>query len=113
MRIAVDFDGTVVTHEYPKIGKPIPQAIEVLKELHQAGHTLILWTYRYGDTLQEAIDYCEENGLQFYAYNANEPNEKWVEGKSRLIEADTYIDDRNLGGLRNWTEVREHFLSKK
>ena len=111
MRIAVDFDGTIVEHEYPKIGKPIPGAIEVLKELKAAGHHLILWTYRYGDTLQLAIDYCEENGLGFYAYNANEPDEDWSEGMARLIKADVYIDDRNIGGLPDWQDVRKQLLS--
>lgn len=33
MIIAVDFDGTIVTHEYPKIGKEIPFAIDTLKRL--------------------------------------------------------------------------------
>ncbi len=112
MRIAVDFDGTIVEHEYPKIGKAIPGAIDVLKELKAAGHDLILWTYRYGNTLQEAVDYCEEQGLTFYAVNANEPDEEWKEGMARLIKADVFIDDRNVGGLPDWNSVREHFLKK-
>ena len=35
MVIAIDFDGTIVTHEYPKIGKPIPFAIQTLKKLQK------------------------------------------------------------------------------
>ena len=66
MTIAVDFDGTIVTHEYPRIGKPIPFAIETLKRLQQEGHhQLILWTCREGELLQEAIDYCAAKGLEF------------------------------------------------
>ena len=66
MTIAVDFDGTIVTHEYPNIGKPIPFAIETLKKLQQEGHhQLILWTCREGELLQEAIDYCASKGLEF------------------------------------------------
>ena len=60
MVIAVDFDGTIVEHEYPAIGKPIPFAIETLLQLQKDKHKLILWTVREGDLLQEAIDYCEE-----------------------------------------------------
>ena len=61
MTIAVDFDGTIVTHAYPEIGKPIPFAIDTLKKLQQEGHhQLILWTCREGELLQEAIDYTIE-----------------------------------------------------
>ena len=59
MIIAIDFDGTIVEHEYPKIGKPIPFAIETLLHLQKDGHILILWTVRDSDSLQEAIDYCK------------------------------------------------------
>ncbi len=107
MIISVDFDGTIVEHAFPKIGKAIPHAIEVLKELQADGYRLILWTYRHGRTLDDAKSYCKENGLDFYAYNANEPGEVFANGMSRLIEADVYIDDRNIGGLYNWTEVKE------
>src|SRR5690606_1858850 len=101
MVIAVDFDGTIVEHEYPAIGKPIPFAIETLLQLQKDKHKLILWTVREGDLLQEAIDYCEERGLYFYAANANYPGED--RGKaSRKLEADLFIDDPNLGGLPDW-----------
>jgi hypothetical protein len=103
MVIAVDFDGTIVEHEYPKIGKPIPFALDVLKKLQQEEHhKLILWTMREGKLLQEAIDYCEKNGLKFYAHNKNYPEEELQEGDVRKIGADVYIDDRNIGGLLDW-----------
>ncbi len=110
MRIAVDFDGTIVEHQYPRIGRPIPNAIEVLKKLQAAGHTLIMWTYRHGDTLQDAVEYCKGQGVNFYAVNANEPNEEWQEGMSRLIDADVFIDDRNVGGLMLWQEAEKQLL---
>jgi phosphoglycolate phosphatase-like HAD superfamily hydrolase len=110
MTIAVDFDGTIVEHEYPKIGKPIEGAIDVLLKLQEAGHKLILWTYRYGEHLNDAIEYCEKNGIQLYAVNASEPNEEWKPGKSRLIKADVFIDDRNIGGLVPWKEIEKHIL---
>lgn len=37
MVIAVDFDGTVVTHRYPQIGVDI-KAVPVLKKIVDAGH---------------------------------------------------------------------------
>ena len=73
MIIAVDFDGTIVEHKYPEIGRELPFAIETLKKLQQERHRLILWSVREGKLLQEAVDFCRERGL-----------------------------DRNLGGLPEW-----------
>lgn len=101
MVIAVDFDGTIVEHKYPKIGKPIPFAIETLKQLKADGHMLLMWTVREGELLQEAIDYVESNGIPFYAYNKNYPEED-VLSASRKLNADIFIDDRNVGGLPDW-----------
>jgi hydroxymethylpyrimidine pyrophosphatase-like HAD family hydrolase len=67
--IAVDFDGTIVEDEYPKIGKPIIFAFDTLKKLQEKGHRLILWTYRKGKALDEAVEFCKQNGIIFYAVN--------------------------------------------
>ena len=92
MTIAVDFDGTIVEHEYPKIGKPIPFAIDVLKKLqYEDHHMLILWTVREGTLLDEAVEYCKNKGLEFYAVNKNFPEETLEPGISRKIVADIYI----------------------
>lgn len=101
MVIAVDFDGTIVEHEYPKIGRPIPFAIETLLQLQHEGHTLLLWSVREGRLLQEAVEYCESKGLKFYAANKNYPEEDRSKS-SRKLNADLFIDDRNLGGLPDW-----------
>lgn len=66
MIIAVDFDGTIVEHKYPEIGRELPFAIETLKKLQQERHRLILWSVREGKLLQEAVDFCRERGLEFY-----------------------------------------------
>lgn len=105
MNVAIDFDGTLVEHQYPKIGKQIPGAFNALHKLKLAGHKLILWTYRHGDLLQQAVDYCEEQGIFFDAINQNYKNEELVNINQRLINADVFIDDRNLGGLPNWDDV--------
>lgn len=101
MIIAVDFDGTIVEHEYPKIGRPVPFAIDTLLSLQKDGHILILWTVRDGALLQEAIDYCAKKGLTFYAANKNYPEEDPIKA-SRKLTADLFIDDRNVGGLPDW-----------
>ena len=106
MVIAVDFDGTIVEHKYPKIGKTQLFAFETLKELQKQGHKLILWTYRSGKELDEAVNFCKQNGIEFYAINSNYPEEKFEDGKiSRKIYADIYIDDRNIGGFLGWSKI--------
>ena len=65
MTIAVDFDGTIVEHRYPKIGEEIPFATETLKILAQERHKLILWTVREGELLEEAIEWCRQTGSLF------------------------------------------------
>ena len=75
MTIAVDFDGTIVTHEYPKIGEELPFATETLKMLIKEHHKLILWTVREGALLDEAVNWCRERGVEFYAINKDYPEE--------------------------------------
>jgi hydroxymethylpyrimidine pyrophosphatase-like HAD family hydrolase len=103
--IAVDFDGTIVEDAYPKIGKPQLFAFDTLKKLQEQGHRLILWTYRSGDKLEEAIAFCKTNGIHFYAINHSFPEEEYSNDISRKINADVFIDDRNIGGFIGWGEV--------
>jgi hydroxymethylpyrimidine pyrophosphatase-like HAD family hydrolase len=109
MKIAVDFDGTIVEHAYPAIGKEKLFAFQVLKELQKRGFLLILWTYRTGKELDEAVEYCRNNGIEFYAVNKNYPEEVLDETVSRKINADIYIDDKNLGGFHDWSETWQIF----
>ena len=103
--IAVDFDGTIVEDAYPRIGKPILFAFETLKKLQSEGHRLILWTYRCGHRLDEAVKFCEDNGIHFYAVNSSFPEEEYTNEVSRKINADLFIDDRNIGGFYGWGEI--------
>ena len=104
MKIAVDFDGTIVEDRYPSIGKPVPYAIETLLELQKKGHILLLWTAREGRVLNEAVEYCRSKGLEFYSVNGASPAEEAPSGPRKVI-ADVYIDDRNLGGLPDWATI--------
>ena len=114
MIIAVDFDGTIVTHEYPKIGKERPFAIATLKRIQEEGeHQLILWTVREGELLQEAVDFCRERGLEFYAINSNYPEETPEHNAPRKLVADLWIDDRNLGGIPDWGVIYQMIKSGK
>lgn len=104
--IAIDFDGTIVEDNYPKIGEERLFAFETLKRLQKDGHRLILWTYRAGSKLRDAVNFCKENGIEFYAVNCSFPGEKFnPENESRKINADLFIDDRNLGGVKGWGEI--------
>lgn len=108
MKIAVDFDGTIVEHKYPEIGKPLLFAFETLKELQKQQHELILWTYRAGKELDEAVEFCRKYGIEFYAINKNFPEEEFDEATiSRKINADVFIDDRNVGGFLGWSKIWE------
>jgi len=106
LKIAVDFDGTIVEHKYPEIGKEILFALHTLRALQEQGHQLILWTYRSGKELDDAVEYCRRNGVEFYAINSSYPEEEFDEDyDSRKIDADIFIDDRNIGGLPPWGEI--------
>lgn len=106
MKIAVDFDGTIVEHRYPAIGEEKLFAFETLKQLQKLGHQLILWTYRHGKELNEAVDYCKKHGIEFYAVNKSYPEEEFDSGEmSRKLDVDLFIDDRNIGGFPGWSEI--------
>lgn len=109
-KIAVDFDGTIVENAYPGIGKPIIFAFETLKKLQEKGFRLVLWTYRHGKTLDEAVAFCAEHGVEFYAINQSFPEEVDASGVSRKINADIFIDDRNIGGLPDWGLIYQELM---
>lgn len=94
MYIAIDFDGTCVTHEYPHIGKDIG-AIPVLKKLIENGHDLILNTMRSGKELSAAVTWFHNNGIELYGVNVNPSQRSWTE--SPKVYAHLYIDDAALG----------------
>ena len=107
MTNAVDFDGTIVEDQYPKIGPEKPFAIETLKMLIKDRHRLILWTVREGEALEEAVNWCRERGVEFYAVNRDYPEETVQNNQyfSRKLKVDKFIDDRNLGGLPDWGTI--------
>lgn len=113
MVIAVDFDGTIVKHKFPAIGKEIPYAIKTLKLFQEKGHKLILWTYRAGKDLDAAVEFCRKRGLVFHAVNNNFDGEDFDNTYSRKIYADIYIDDRNILGIPDWKKMYELILEKE
>lgn len=126
MKIAIDFDGTCVSHEFPKVGNDIG-AIPVLKELVKNGHKLILYTMRsngqeLGDVLDDAINWFKENDIELYSIQKDIDQEKWT--SSNKCYSELYIDDAALGcplkfnesiSSRNyvdWDKVKEFLFLK-
>ena len=98
MYIAIDFDGTIVDHRFPDIGRPAPEAIKWIKRFRDAGATLILWTMRSdnqssGNVLTEAVNFCKTNGIKFDF--VNEHPQDWT--TSPKAYAHVYIDDAAFG----------------
>ena len=98
---AIDFDMTIAYTQYPKIIKPLPYAIEVLRVLTKdPNSTLILWTCREGKTLQDALDFCELYGIKFDYVNENcKRNLDLFKVDCRKVSADVYIDDHSYQGI--------------
>ena len=93
MIIAIDFDGTCVTHEYPKIGKDIG-AVDTLRALVAKGHKLMLWTMRCNKELEEAMEWFDQNEISLWSVNEN-PTQNWTTSPKQY--AHLYIDDTAIG----------------
>lgn len=99
--VAIDFDGTIVVHKYPRIGAPAPGAFRWLKRFQELGARLILYTMR-GDgragepnLLSEAVEFCRANGVEFWAVNHNPEQHTWT--ASPKVYAHAYVDDAAVG----------------
>ena len=115
MTIAIDFDGTIVEHRYPEIGPERPFATETLRMLIRDRHQLILWTVREGRLLDEAVEWCRQRGVEFWAVNRDFPEENIERNEhfSRKLKVDLFIDDRNLGGLPDWGTIYQMVSQKR
>jgi hypothetical protein len=119
--VCIDFDGTLVTHDYPEVGKELAGSVETCKELIKNGHQLILWTMRSGKELQDAVQWCFEKGITLTGVNKNPTQESWT--ASPKAYASIYIDDLSLGcplifdpsyhsrPYVDWTRVREALVN--
>ena len=101
---AVDFDGTLCDNWWPNIGPANYELINVLKSARKAGIALILWTCREGELLEQALQWCRDQGLEFDAANENLPEViAAYEQNPRKISATLYLDDRAVHiDRRDW-----------
>ena len=94
---AIDFDGVLARSLYPKIGNPIQNNIDYVKELKKKGNTIILWTCRTDNELKDAVNWLEDHDLIFDYVNENtDENIEKYGNDTRKIVADYYIDDKNF-----------------
>lgn len=114
MIIAVDFDGTLHDGQYPAIGEPLKDAIEIMLKLKREGHYLIINTCRCDERLLEAINWMLEMCIPFDKVNENHTgNIAKYASNSRKIYAHLYVDDKQIGGLPPWKEIYEYINSKE
>jgi hypothetical protein len=138
MIIAIDFDGTCVTHEFPKVGKDIG-AVPVLKQIVNDGHHLVLFTMRSdivnptgednelhlesGNYLSDAVQWFKDNDIPLYGIQSNPTQHSWT--TSPKAYAQLYIDDAALGcplivdetkserPFVNWWKVMNYLVDAK
>lgn len=110
--LAIDFDGTIVRHIFPLIGKLLPNAIDSLQKLKNAGFILILWTCRAGKQLEDAKSFCKQKKIPIDYYNENAKEINSWNLKSNKIYADFYIDDKGIFCNEiNWEQITKYLLS--
>lgn len=113
--IAIDFDGTIVEHKFPSIGPLIPGAKEMINNLCDDGHQIIIWTTRSSYSEIEVVEFLQNSGINYHYINQNakkfidllqsQPMFGKYEHEPRKIYADIYIDDRSLLPLPSWGEI--------
>ncbi|MGI4021066.1 MAG: hypothetical protein ACRYFA_06130 [Janthinobacterium lividum] len=118
--IGLDFDGTVVTHEFPEMGNDIPNCLETLKRITDQDGKLVLITMRSGKALAEAVAYLTYHKIPLFGVN-NNPSQQ---SKSPKIFANIYIDDAALGcplinselssnAYVDWEQVEKHLFPEE
>jgi hypothetical protein len=99
LKIAVDFDGTIVDHQYPRIGDAVPGAFAWMRRWQKAGARLILWTMRSdtgnGNYLTQAVEFCRKNRIEFFGVNTDPEQIGWT--TSPKAYANIYVDDAAFG----------------
>lgn len=124
--LSIDFDGTVAAGKYPEIGEMLDQADVYINMLYAEGFHIIINTCRTGIHMNNAVEFMYKKGIKFHQINQNNPAYCHLyQEDCRKINADIYIDDKNLGGLPgHWSviyqlihnradELREEFQNKQ
>ena len=109
MIFAIDFDGTIVEDDYPKIGKLKDGAKETINSLYDKGHHIIIWTCRSGIKQSVAEVFLKKNGVKYHTINNSLPHHiaKFNYLDPRKVGADVYIDDKHLGFKVDWKKINK------
>lgn len=113
MIFAIDFDGTIVEHKYPKIGDLLPGARRIINALYNKGHYIIIWTCRLEPELTEMINFLKTMRIKYHKVNENAPLKLLGYKPDPKVFANVYIDDLNLGGFPGWNHVQKLYLEPK
>lgn len=107
LTLAIDFDGTIVTNDYPEVGTLKPNVVETIQKLYAEGYTILINTCRTGVYEKDAIQCLKKNKIPYHAINENLPEVVMqYPAEARKLSADLYIDDRNLGGIPDdWHDI--------
>ncbi len=122
MKIAVDFDGTVVDHRFPDLGEDVPGAQETLVGLVKSGHQIFLYTMRSGEYLSAAIKWFIDRNIPLSGINTDPEQSSWTQ--SPKCYAELYIDDSAFGcplvrlpgfykPCVDWKKIKSKFLELK
>ncbi len=103
--LCVDFDGTIVEHEYPDMGELKEGAKEYINKLYDEGYYIIIWTCRAGYPLVDMINFLDDKGVKYHKINENAPFEMIGFKPSPKVFCNIHIDDTNLGGLPEWKDI--------
>jgi hypothetical protein len=106
-RLVIDFDGTLVYSEYPKIGKLKPNVVEVMNKLYNEGYSIIINTCRAGIYEGQCYQFLKKHKIPYHYINSNLPCDiEHFKQDCRKISGDIYIDDKQLGGIpEDWNEI--------
>jgi guanylate kinase len=106
--ISIDFDQTIVSDVYPKVGRLMYGAKETIQHWHQKGHEIVINTCREGEHLRDVIDFLRENDIPYDAVNRNAQSRLLKYGiDSRKVSCDVQLDDKNLGGFLGWKKAAD------
>jgi hypothetical protein len=112
MIIVIDFDGTISRGKFPLIEGLQPYARETINNLFDRGYYIIINTCRNGDLLLEAINWMLDQGIKFHRVNDNDPtNTVKYNSNSRKIYGHVYVDDKQVGGLPQWTDTFDYIIA--
>lgn len=91
----IDFDGTCVMHDFPRIGEDCPGAVSTLRWILDKGGSLVLNTMRSDEFMDQALKWFDLREIKLIGANINPEQRKWT--NSTKAYANYYIEDAALG----------------